>query len=71
MYSYLFGDYQYSKHFELAAENLFQEVLDEAEKSPDSVDVPVDEDVPANVPPMQNIDFTKDEFDPFNVNPDF
>ena len=51
IYSYLFGDCQYSKFFELAVENVFTDILDEQLLKDQETD----------------IDFDAENFDPFNV----
>ena len=64
MYSYLFRESQYSLFFELAAENLFQVILDDTRE-----DVQEGETSPEKVieKPVEPVDFNKEVFDPFGV----
>lgn len=66
LYSYLFGNRQYTKFFEYAAENLFQVILDDSVDPNADADAPV-EDTVAGAEPMAEIDFDAEVFDPFNV----
>lgn len=71
LYSYLFREGQYSKFFELAAENLFEWVLEQSADAPVDADMPVQDGTGEGaVPPEHDlplVDLTEEHFDPFNV----